>query len=410
MNDFNFLGSNTSLVKAHNLRAILLTLLHEEHVSRVELAKRTSLSTTTITNLVDELLAQGIVAEEQGDAPTLPRQVGRPRTALRLVLNARYAVGVHIGIGILRVGVTNLNAELAYNSFADFDIQSPADDILKLIAVEVEKAIHASGIDRSMIIGVGIGASGLTSYRNGVTTIAPRLGWHNVPVRDRLQELLNLPCVVDNNVRCMAVGEAFFGLGRGVNTLIFVYGRAGIGAGIVVDRMVYRGSAGGAGEIGHTIMDPEGDLCRCGRRGCLETLISEPVLVREAQKIAQAYPASLIAQYFNQPGEDRPIERVFAAARAGDPLVQRMIEKRTRYLGTSLAYLVNLFDPDLILLGGVFAQGQDVLLPIAEATMRELAFGGLGEKVRLQPTGFGWRAGVIGAAALALTSLFYFES
>lgn len=408
MNDLTFLGSNITLVKAHNLRAILLSLLHEGSVSRVELAEKTSLSTTTVTNLIAELLEQGIVIEEGLEETTGRRRVGRPRTALHLVASARYAVGVHIGIGLFRVTLTDLFAEMICSNIVQFKLETPPEQVLDSIAHWIEKTIDDSQVDRKRIIGAGIGASGLVNYQTGVNILAPSLKWRDVPVRDILAKKLHFPVVVDNNVRAMALAEAFFGAGRGVNSLAFVYGRVGVGAGFVVGGQIFRGSSAGAGEIGHTIIIPEGGLlCRCGNHGCLETLVSETSLISLAEEIARAEPDGLLSQYLKQQDGNRPSERIFAAARAGDQPTRAMIERQACYLGIALANLVNVMNPELILLGGMFAQGEELILPVAERAMRELSFAGLGEKVRVQPTSFGWRAGVVGAAALALSTFFY---
>jgi glucokinase len=219
---------------------------------------------------------------------------------------------------------------------------------------------------------------------------------------------LDLPVCVDNNVRTMALAEAFFGDGRGVSVLAFVYGRIGVGAGIVVNGQVFRGSGAGAGEIGHTTIIPQGgETCTCGNTGCLETLLSEPVWIRHAENLAASHPDSTLAAYLELEDERSPIEMFFSAATDGDELAQQFIYRRSYYLGIALANLVNVLNPEMIILGGMFAQGSDLILPIAEAKMREAAFAGLGEKVRLEVTSFGWRAGVIGAAALALTTFFY---
>lgn len=410
-----FAGSNASLVRAHNLRAVLNHFLNEGSVSRAQLAERTALSNTTITNLIDDLLVQGIVVEDDTEAARTQasrngssRRVGRPRTSLRLNPNARYAAGVHIGIGILRVAVVNLHAEIIRNTIASFDVAAPAAHVLNQIARLVKQTIADSRIETDRLIGLGIGASGLVDYEAGVNVFAPNLGWHDVPLRDWMQDRLGLPTTVDNNVRAMALGEALFGAGRGVGVLAFVYGRVGVGAGFVVNGRAFRGSGAGAGEIGHTVMIPDGgDLCVCGQRGCLETLVSEPVIVREAERLARRRPHGALARCLAQNGKTKPIERIFAAAREGDAATLRLLEDRARYLGIALANLVNVLNPELILLGGMFAQGSEFFLPVAERTVRERAFAGLGDRVRLQPTQFGWRAGVIGAASLALSTFFY---
>lgn len=403
-----FLGSNINLVKVHNLQAILLSFLHNEKISRVELSRRTSLSTTTITNLTSELLKDGIIEEEVCNRGASKQQrVGRPRTMLRLVPEARYAIGVHIGIGLYRVAITDLRANFIHNTIADFDPATPPVSVINNMADLVQRTITESGVDRNRIIGIGVGASGLVDYEAGVNVLSPRLGWHNVPVADYLQTYLGLPVCVDNNVRCMALGEAYFGVGKDVSVLAFVYGRIGVGAGFVVDGQVFRGSGAGAGEIGHTTMlSNNGEVCTCGNKGCLETLVSERVLIKQALKLAKNHPDSLLAKYLDS-GSESTLDLIFTAACDGDDGAKGLITELSTSLGIALSNLVNVINPELIILGGMFSQGCDLILPVAERTMRESAFGGLGEKVRLEVTSFGWRAGVTGAAALALMTFFY---
>ncbi len=410
MSPLPFSGTNINSLKAHNMQTILLSFLHEKSLSRAGLAKRTSLSSATVTNLTKELIDQGLITEEASLDEEVPgkRSVGRPRTMLRLVPRARYAVGVHIGVGLFRVALTDLYAEIVDNRIVEYDPESPASQILDLIAAETKGLIDTNHINEDKILGIGVGASGLVNHQTGVNVMAPRLGWKDVKIQEVLEAETGLPVSVDNNVRAMAVGEAIFGVGRDVNVLAFVYGRIGVGAGLVVNGQVYRGARASAGEIGHTVMIPEGgDLCECGNRGCLETLVSEPVLIKNAQILAEQHPDSILAQHLDQENETEPIERVFAAAREGDELTQRMIADQIRFLGLALANLVNILNPEMILLGGMFAQGDDLIRPVAQEVLQDTAFCGIGEKVNLRPTGFGWRAGVIGAASIALLDYFY---
>ena len=411
MNNLSLVGSNSYSVRRHNLRAVLLTFLHRGLISRVQLAEETNLSNTTITNLIAELIDQGIIVEKEKTADPLDKQprrgVGRPRRMLELVPDARYVVGVHIGIGMFRVAVTNLNAEIIYNKMTTFPIDQSSYDVLDAIANAISDSINHANITPGLILGVGIGASGLVNHETGVNLHAASLGWHKIPIQEILEQKLPYSVSVDNNVRAMALGEAYFGLGRGADVSVFIYGRIGVGSGIVVKGQAFRGSGAGAGEIGHTIVQPHnGDLCRCGQYGCLETLVSEPVLLREAQRLAEQQPDGTLAEHLNRT-EGSPIDDVFDAARAGDKPSFEMIERQMHYLGIALANLVNVLNPELIILGGMFAQGSDLIVPKVEPMVHELAFGGLGEKVKLQTTSFGWRAGVIGAAAIALTTFFY---
>lgn len=403
----SLLGSSSSAIKSHNLRAILLILLWHQPVSRVRIARLTGLSTTTVTNLITELLDQGIVAEEGSEQLGEGRGVGRPRVALRLVPGARYAVGVHIGVGRVRVAVTDLFARPLHLEEIEHSLDRPAGQVLDAIAALVGEAIAASGVHREQITGIGVGASGLVDPARGVNVLAPNLGWRDIPIRDRLAGCCGLPVFVDNNVRAMALAEALFGAGKDVRVLAFVYARIGVGAGFILDGQLYRGGAG-AGEIGHmTVVADGGEPCRCGSTGCLETLVSEPAIVRRAQALAVQQPDSLLARAVSAPGNGSPIERLFAAARAGDPAALALLDERAAYMGIGLANLVNTLSPELIILGGIFAQGADLLLPTVERTLRERAFAGLGERVLLRTPTFGQDAGVIGAAALALDAFFY---
>ncbi len=407
-----YVGSNASHVRAHNLQAILLGLLHGESVSRTHLAEQSGLSSTTITNLTGELLDQGIIIEEAPEpAPSggARRPVGRPRRMLRLVPGARCVVGVHVGIGLFRVAVADLQAAIQANQITTFDLKLPASAVLDRICDSVEMTIDAAGVDRERLLGVGVGASGLVDSALGTNRLAPRLGWRDVPVRQYMEPRLGLPVCVDNNVRAMALGEAMFGAGQDVDVLAFIYGRVGVGAGLVVNGQVFRGSGAGAGEIGHTIVlppPPNGEVAD-NPGETLETLVSEIGLVTEARALAVRHPYSLLGRALAQIGESSPVEAIFAAARQGDQGARALVEKRAYYLGIALANLVNVLNPELILLGGVFAQGHDLFLPVAELTMRQKSFGGLGETVRLQTSSFGWRAGVVGAAAVALTQFYY---
>jgi predicted NBD/HSP70 family sugar kinase len=408
------LGSNINFVKQHNMSVVLLNLLHESNLSRVQLAQKTNLSNTTITHLISELLEAGIVSEEansdllqqQGEQ----RSVGRPRTRIHLHPKSRFVVGIHIGVGIFRVAVSNLFAEMLINQQQQFDINAPSSQVLEQIAGVVQSVIEASQVDRSKILGVGIGASGLVEASSGINLVAPNLNWHNVPLQDYFQNVLHLPVFVDNNVRAMAIAETYFGAGRGVDSLAFIYGRVGVGAGLISRGQVFRGSVSGAGEIGHTIMVVHGgEPCRCGNSGCLETLVSEPAILRWAENIARVRPEGILGKTVSTRKDLTPIECVFAAAQEGDEVVRDMLEERAYYLGIAVANLVNLFNPEMILFGGIFAQGTQFFLKPAIHIARQMAFGGLGKQVRMEATSFGWKAGVAGASALALMHFLYGE-
>ncbi|MAT42128.1 MAG: hypothetical protein CL609_07285 [Anaerolineaceae bacterium] len=401
-------GSNANLLKTHNLKAILHSFLYNQHVSRAELAQKTMLSSTTITNLTSEMLDEGIILEENVQDTTEKRQVGRPRTMLSLNPNARVSIGVHIGIGTFRIALTDLYANIKANKNYQFEMDNDPQEVINLIIQAIRLLIEDNHIDQKMIIGIGVGASGLVNHQQGLNVLAPRLGWKNIPIQNILQKELNVPVIVDNNVRTMALGEAMFGNGRDVDVLAFIYGRVGVGAGFVVKGQVYRGSGAGAGEIGHTIVIPKGGAaCRCGNYGCLETIISESVIIQEAHLLAEKNPDSLLNIYATDHAHLKPIERVFLAADNGDPYITEMVKDKAGYLGIALSNLVNILNPELIILGGIFGYAGNTFIDETEKKLKSLTFANLGEKVTLQPTQFGWDANIVGASALALSNFFY---
>ncbi|MFA9406731.1 MAG: ROK family protein [Anaerolineales bacterium] len=403
----SILGSTGSAVKAHNVKAILLALLNTDNLSRVQLAQLTGLSTTTITNLISELIDNGIVAEEGTEKPSQPPSVGRPRTALRLVPDARFVIGIHIGVGSVRIAIGDLRANLLEVRSLAHPLDRNPEKVFQEISKLVDQTIQDRGLDTTQLLGIGIGASGLVDPSTGVNLIAPNLGWRNVPIQEICCSGLDIPICVDNNVRAMALGEAMFGNERDIQSLAFVYARIGVGAGFITNGNLYRGVGAGAGEIGHMTMILEaGEPCRCGNNGCLETLVSEPVILRQAEEIARQKPKGVLAQHMEN-GKILSIEQVFNVARDGDQDMLKIIKQKARYMGIALANLVNIFNPETIVLGGLYAQGADLLLPNIQNTMQERSFANLGKRVQLRTASFGRNAGVVGAAALALSAFFY---
>jgi len=407
-------GSNSGTLKASNLRLVLLTLLRRQPISRVRLARSTQLSTTTVTNLVAELIDQGVVLVDGLDAEAMSVGAGRPPLALRLQPESRYAFGVHIGVRRIRVALMDLQANI--HEHIEFPISAArsaqqciaetAGVIADIYQRASESRRRGTGEKIPNIVGVGVGASGLVQSEMGVNVLAPNLGWEKLPLRDmltvELQARLNghepLPVTVDNNVRCMALAESLYGVGRNVRALGYVYARVGVGAGLVVDGEIYRGADYGAGEIGHWVMTPRGGaLCMCGNRGCLETYISERVLLEMAEQIHPELTH----------GRSDPLKVIFDAARDGHLGLIELLEDRAYYVGIALANLVNVMNPQLIMLGGWLHDAFDLIEPVVQRTLRKHAFGGIGNQVDVLPASFGGYSGVTGAAALAFDTFFF---
>ena len=398
----------TAQIRADNRRRLLLTLLHHQPISRVRLARLTGISTPTVTQLVAPLIEEGVVAEMGTDRAGLTAGAGRKPTALQLVADSRYAIGIHIGARRAQICLGTLDARLLelrmvshrLGDTPEVAIERMADAALALLA----EAGLSAGDER--VIGVGVGASGLVESESGVNIWAPGLEWRNVPLRELLSQRMGLPVAVENNVRCMALAEAIFGTGQGKPVLAFVYARIGVGAGLVVESRIYRGASHAAGEIGHWTMLPTGgERCRCGNTGCLETLISERVIVADAQRLdAGLLDAGLLD------GATDPMETIFAAARNGHAPIRAMLEDRAVYAGIALANLVNALNPDLIVLGGLLDRGYDIFGPVLKEVVVKRSFNGAGTADILHPATFGEQSGPVGALSLALDTFFYSQA
>lgn len=395
-------GRNTLTIKAHNLHLLLLTILRCQPISRVRLARLTGLSTTTVTNLTGDLINQGVLAEVGTDTEAASEGAGRPPQALALAPASRYAVGIHIGVRTMRVALGDLAAHLVDQQVLAHCPEESVGQTLDRLTATVTAMLAAHPEMAARVVGVGVGASGLVEHTTGINILAPNLGWRQAPLRDELSRRLRLPVQVDNNVRCMALAESLYGQGKQAKALAFVYSRVGLGAGLVVDGQVYRGAGYGAGEIGHwTILPQDGQLCRCGNTGCLETLVSEPVIVALAWSLAPD-----VMEAAEQAGADA-LEAIFAAARSGDSTLLSMLADRAFYMGIALANLINVLNPEMIVLGGLLDSGFDLFFPVLSQTIRERAFGGLGDHVEMLPATFGDDSGEVGAVALALDTFLF---
>ena len=390
------IGNNITHVKNHNRQAILQTLL-QTPMSRVELAGKLELSTMTATNLVRELTESGFVTA----APAPQKSVGRPRTTLTINADAGHAIGVQMGIGYYWITLVNLHGKTIHRQEGQFNLDTPPTAVLRQIAQEITALTTSPITTQRPIFGIGFGASGLVDSRNGINIYAPSLGWRQVPIQQILQEETDLPVVVENNVRAMALAEAYFGAGQTADSLAFVFGRTGIGAGLVLNGRLYRGHHMGAGEIGHTRIIPDGgQACHCGQSGCLETLVTQSALLA----YINALPNALLD---TSQSEAEQYSQLLTLGRAGHPEILAAVQRVGRYLGLALINLINTLNPEIIFIGGMYAQGADLFLPTLRQTVNQQAFGQLGQQTKIEPTSFGLAAGTIGAACTALVHFFY---
>ncbi len=376
-------GENMGDLRKNNRAKILEILLKRSPISRAEISEISGLTPPTITVLVNELFREGLLEETGLESG---KQVGRKRIQLQLLGNSRLALGVELGIRQLTVGLINLQGELLRKETLEIRENDPGVVIERLL--QTVKTVIAD-YPYQNLVGMGVGATGIVDSVSGLVKNSPNLGWRNFPLGALLERELNLPVAVDNNVRLMALGEnTFFHNWGSVSRLILIHVGYGIGCGIILNGQLYSGRDFGAGELGHTIIMPEGPLCTCGKFGCLETLASG---------------RALTLAYAQKRGEDwdysKTLKTLMAAGNQGEPVAAAVMKQGGTYMGYGLINLVNLFAPDLIILhGSIFESAiyeQAALRPITQNYFS-------GEEIPIQHSHAGEELVILGAGAMAI--------
>ena len=386
-------GGRSSLgLRPRNRLRVLEALYRHPASSRGELRRRTGLSRATVSALVDELVRGGVVAETDDSAEDAPgiasRSAGRPPGRLSLVAGAGFAVGLDLGHQHIRVAVVDLAGHPVVDEWSAAEVDHAPLENLDLAAELVSSGLREAGVDAAEVLGVGMGVAAPIDRRTGRLRAGPILpGWDGIEPAAEMERRLGLAVELDNDANLGALGERAFGAGRGSEDFAYIRLSAGIGAGLILGGRPYHGAGGVAGEIGHVLSDPAGPVCRCGNRGCLE---------------AVAGPVAVAAQVARGAGRPVTVADLLALAAGGDRGAREAIAGAGEAVGRAISTLVNLLNPELVVVGGDLAQTGAVLLdPIAVAIARHSVAPAAGAVTVCAGT-LGARAEVLGAAALVL--------
>jgi predicted NBD/HSP70 family sugar kinase len=381
-------GASPLSARQLNRLSVIETVHRHPGSSRAEITRRTGLGRQTVATITDELLGAGLVEEHSRNDDGRPRNTGRPPILLSLVPGAAFAAGLDFGHHHIRVAVCDLSGHPVAYDWSPAEVDHAPTESFDFAYDLVNRALSSAGIDRDRLLGVGMGLAGPINKTTGepeADGILP--GWRGVRPAAEMQARLGVPVQLENDANVGALGEKVFGAGRDVDHLIYVRLSAGIGAGLILAGRPYHGSLGVAGEIGHILSDPQGAICRCGNRGCLETIAS-PVAV-----------AALLERSLGRPVSSQTLLELLAAGHRG---AQRAVADAGEAVGTVLASLVNMLNPQLLLVGGELAAAGNVLLDPIRAAITRHAIAPASASVRVAAGTLGPRAEVLGAAALIL--------
>ncbi len=305
------------------------------------------------------------------------------------------------GTKIITALISNKGQVLAKEYHLTLADEGPPSVINRILAA-IDRLLNTKNMGLSQLDSISIAAAGAINFEKGVITSSPNLpGWHDIPLKDMVKEKYQVNTFLINDANAAALAEHRFGAGRGTNNLVYLTVSTGIGSGIIIDGKLYMGACGSAGEIGHMTIDVNGPRDNCGNIGCLETLASGTAVAKEAIKRIGRGEESYLAEMVEGKIENITAEKVSAAAQSGDSLALEVIMQAATYLGVGLVNVVNIFNPEIIVIGGGMTQMGDLLFNPARKVVRERAFPVSSGAVRIVPAQLGNNTEVIGAAIFA---------
>lgn len=387
-----------TIMRDMNLALILNTLRRDAPLSRTGLAARTGLNKATVSSMVRELLDSDFLYELAIDSSL--SEVGRPATNLELNPDAGYFIGAEIGVDFISVLVTNFAIGVVSRRYEStlklYDQQAILDRLLFLLQESHQQVARR----RKPVFGLAVGVPGLVDITAGTLLFAPNLGWKDVPLRQILEDVFDLPVYVANEANLAALGESYFGAGRRCSTMLYVSSGIGLGGGIVIDGQLVEGATGFAGEVGHMTVDREGLACNCGNHGCWETLAGQRALFRRIKEAVQAGSASWISEMTGDDLDGLTIQLVVEAAKRGDEVANAALKETGTWLGIGIASLMNVLNPQLVVFGGPLSLAHEYLLPVVEETVQSRAWPWVQERAKITIAAHGEDAAVMGGVAM----------
>ncbi len=381
---------------ARPLAAPLLKLIWEERsISRAEIARRAGLSRSTVTEAVRDLLATGLVIES-GIGETTG---GRKPIMLEFVDDAGVIIGLDIGATHVAAALINLRGQVMDWTSHPHPVREDPDGTRKLARECCDTLLSSTSLSRRNLLGIGVAMPcPVNPARPHAISQVVMPDWQGASGLEPLGEDFGRPLLVDNDANLAALAEHWWGAGRGVRDFAYIKIATGIGLGQILDGRVYRGALGVAGEIGHLSVDPNGRDCVCGLKGCLATVVGAAAQLARACELLDDYPHGLLSR------KNLNSQMLEEAAAAGDPLAERVVREAGELLGITIAGLLNLNNPALVLLGGGITQAGDALFdPIRDTVERRTLIGSLASTA-IKPGELGEQAVAIGAATMILSA------
>ena len=384
------------MVKKANTSLIANVLKSKGPLSKAQLSRITKLTKSTVSSIVNDLIAQGVVREAGiGSAGS---SGGRRPVLLELNAEVFYVVGLDIGTTAIHAVLTNLTGAVLNEKRIPSMPRDGLDSLMRRTVEVIQETVAESGIEMEELLGIGVAAAGLVDHAKGIIRYSPNFNWRNVHLKRLLEEAVEVPVWVDNCTRVMARGEMWFGNAKRVSNLLYVNVGYGIGSALVINRELLQRDS----EMGHITVIENGPLCGCGKLGCVEAISSGSAIEARAREAASQGRSSILLELCH--GDIAAIsgEMVASAAETGDLASLRILSDAGEHLGKAIAAVVNSFNPELVVVGGGVSQAGSIFLDPVMVGFKSHVMRDLFSKDKIVCSRLGTRGGVLGGAGLVL--------
>jgi glucokinase-like ROK family protein len=392
-----------------NLSAVLRFIYHEAPLSRSQLAGKTGLNKSTISSLVEDLLERKLVHETGVNSAGK----GRPATLLEINPKAGVVIAIELGVDFVGAAVIDFKGNIGWRKLEVADPAASQEKTLGQTKTLVEETVEICRQQGRRVFGLSFSIPGTVDLDEGLLIFAPNLNWRNVPLREIFSALTGLNVFIENDANAAAVAEHLFGVARNLHDFLFVFAGVGLGGGLFLNDKLYRGKGGYAGEIGHTpiIAEPFQNPCHCGNLGCWETYANQfSILQRVETRLGRSSEQSVIPLLMAQQNSPLSIAIIKEAAEAGDPSALESLAEAGSAIGTGFAVLVNLFNPEKIVLGGPVSVAGEFLMPSIRESVSKHAMQEILAQTEINLSAFGPDASLVGAAAVVVDDVLTYPS
>jgi glucokinase-like ROK family protein len=391
--------ANAKYILKLNTRRVLKLIRDNPSISRAEISKLSGLSAPTASRIVEDLIKEGLV-EEIGMGVS---NGGRRPNLLKFCPDNNFIIGIDLGTTNIYGVLANLEAEIISEEKTPTRVEGGFYSIMDRTFEVIEKLKARLGGKQSHLCGIGMAVAGLINKKRNIVEFSPNFHWHDVDIIGYLSQKTTIPIFFDNVTRVMALGELCYGVGKKYKNFICVNVGYGIGAGIIINGQPLLGTRGMSGEFGHITLEKDSKIqCYCGNFGCLEALSSGNGIARAARIELESGAKSSLLEMCNNDLNNLTAEMVANAAKKGDVVAWNVFHRAAEYLGIGISALINLFNPEVIVIGGGVTQAGDILFDTVRNTVKARSLNKISKEVEILPATFGLKAAVMGAVSLIM--------